>query len=57
MTIPEFQQHKHDKKKLIVVTAYDAHALRAGHCCSAAVVVMGPVPHTWITAGSSLAPS
>ena len=24
MTIPEFQQHKHDKKKLIVVTAYDA---------------------------------
>jgi 3-methyl-2-oxobutanoate hydroxymethyltransferase len=24
MTIPEFQQHKRDKKKLIVVTAYDA---------------------------------
>jgi 3-methyl-2-oxobutanoate hydroxymethyltransferase len=24
MTIPEFQRHKHDKKKLIVVTAYDA---------------------------------
>src|SRR5512136_1240277 len=24
MNIPEFQQHKHDKKKLIVVTAYDA---------------------------------
>jgi len=23
MTIPEFQQHKRDKKKLIVVTAYD----------------------------------
>jgi 3-methyl-2-oxobutanoate hydroxymethyltransferase len=24
MTIPEFQRYKHDKKKLIVVTAYDA---------------------------------
>ena len=24
MTIPEFKRHKHDKKKLIVVTAYDA---------------------------------
>ena len=24
MTIPEFQRHKHDMKKLIVVTAYDA---------------------------------
>ena len=24
MTIPEFQQHKREKKKLIVVTAYDA---------------------------------
>ena len=24
MTIPEFQRHKQDKKKLIVVTAYDA---------------------------------
>jgi 3-methyl-2-oxobutanoate hydroxymethyltransferase len=24
MTIPEFQQHKRDKKKLVVVTAYDA---------------------------------
>jgi len=24
MTIPEFQQHKRDKKKLIIVTAYDA---------------------------------
>lgn len=24
MTIPEFQQHKHEKKKLVVVTAYDA---------------------------------
>ena len=24
MTIPEFQRHKHDKKQLIVVTAYDA---------------------------------
>ena len=24
MTIPEFQRHKRDKKKLIVVTAYDA---------------------------------
>src|SRR2546425_5332718 len=24
MTIPEFQQHKRDKKKLIVITAYDA---------------------------------
>ena len=24
MTIPEFQRHKREKKKLIVVTAYDA---------------------------------
>ena len=24
MTLPEFQQHKRDKKKLIVFTAYDA---------------------------------
>src|SRR5437868_12828192 len=24
MTIPEFQRHKRDKRKLIVVTAYDA---------------------------------
>ncbi|MEK7760585.1 MAG: 3-methyl-2-oxobutanoate hydroxymethyltransferase, partial [Nitrospirota bacterium] len=24
MTIPEFQRYKRDKKKLIVVTAYDA---------------------------------
>ena len=28
MTIPEFKRHKHDKKKLIVVTAYDALVTR-----------------------------
>ncbi len=31
--------------------------VRGDHGCSACVVVMGPVPQTWITAGSSLAPS
>jgi len=35
MTITEFQRHKRDKKKLIVVTAYDALFTRIAfytHC-------------------------
>jgi 3-methyl-2-oxobutanoate hydroxymethyltransferase len=41
MTIPEFQQHKRDKKKLIVVTAYDALFARIVEQSGIEVILVG----------------
>jgi 3-methyl-2-oxobutanoate hydroxymethyltransferase len=41
MTIPEFQQHKRDKKKLIVVTAYDALFTRLVEQAGIEVILVG----------------
>ena len=41
MTIPEFQQHKRDKKKLIVVTAYDALFTRIVEQAGIEVILVG----------------
>jgi 3-methyl-2-oxobutanoate hydroxymethyltransferase len=41
MTIPEFQQHKRDKKKLIVVTAYDALFTRIVEQSGIEVILVG----------------
>ena len=41
MTIPEFQQHKRDKKKLIVVTAYDALFARIVEQAGIEVILVG----------------
>jgi 3-methyl-2-oxobutanoate hydroxymethyltransferase len=41
MTIPEFQQHKRDKKKLIVVTAYDALFTRIVEQAGINVILVG----------------
>jgi 3-methyl-2-oxobutanoate hydroxymethyltransferase len=41
MTIPEFQQHKRDKKKLIVVTAYDALFARIVEEAGIEVILVG----------------
>jgi 3-methyl-2-oxobutanoate hydroxymethyltransferase len=41
MTIPEFQQHKRDKKKLIVVTAYDALFTRIVEQSGIGVILVG----------------
>ena len=41
MTIPEFQQHKRDKKKLVVVTAYDALFTRIVEQAGIEVILVG----------------
>ena len=41
MTIPKFQQHKRDKKKLIVVTAYDALFTRIVEQAGIEVILVG----------------
>jgi 3-methyl-2-oxobutanoate hydroxymethyltransferase len=41
MTIPEFQQHKRDKKKLVVVTAYDALFARIVEQAGINVILVG----------------
>lgn len=41
MTIPEFQRHKRDKKKLIVVTAYDALFTRIVEQAGIDVILVG----------------
>ncbi|MBI3356967.1 MAG: 3-methyl-2-oxobutanoate hydroxymethyltransferase [Nitrospirae bacterium] len=41
MTIPEFQQHKRDKKKLIVVTAYDALFTRIVEQAGVSAILVG----------------
>lgn len=41
MTIPQFQQHKRDKKKLIVVTAYDALFTRIVEQAGIRVILVG----------------
>jgi 3-methyl-2-oxobutanoate hydroxymethyltransferase len=41
MTIPEFQQHKRDRKKLIVVTAYDALFTRIVEQAGIGVILVG----------------
>lgn len=41
MTIPEFQQHKRDKKKLIVVTAYDALFTRIVEQAGISAILVG----------------
>ena len=41
MTILEFQQHKRDKKKLIVVTAYDALFTRIVEQAGIHVILVG----------------
>ena len=41
MTIPEFQQHKRDKKKLIVVTAYDALFTRIAEHAGIGALLVG----------------
>ena len=41
MTIPEFQQHKREKKKLIVVTAYDALFTRIVEQAGVSAILVG----------------